>query len=157
MGSQLLHHCNPHRQKMRIETLVVFVVILGIVATAEIGKSNRSSKSESDSQSDSSTDSNLANNKRALLRDYSGHRHHRNRHNHHHGHSDREYSKSGNSGYGNSKSYSADLAPAAPAAAILVNITEQLERVYYLCIMMFSLIGNAWCTEMNVHDILTIR
>eukprot|EP00731_Ephydatia_muelleri_P025524 Em0017g607a len=42
---------------MRIETLVVFVVVLGIVAAAEIGTFDRSAKSKDRSQSDLSTDS----------------------------------------------------------------------------------------------------
>lgn len=97
---------------MRIETLVVFIVILGIVAAAEIGRFDRSAKSASDSNS-SGTNFNPADKKRVLLRDYYGRHHH-----HHHGNgyggygygkSGYGYSKSGygytKSGYGHSKSY----------------------------------------------------
>ena len=84
--------------KMRIETLVVFVVVLGIVAAAEIGMSDRNAKSKDSSQSDSSTDSNPGpDKKRGLLRDYSGH------HEHHYG--GKGYYKGGKYGYYSKSGY----------------------------------------------------
>ena len=84
--------------KMRIETLVVFVVVLGIVAAAEIGTFDRSAKSKDRSQSDLSTDSKPGpDKKRGLLRDYSGH------HKHHYG--GKGYYKGGKYGYYSKSGY----------------------------------------------------
>eukprot|EP00731_Ephydatia_muelleri_P025585 Em0017g668a len=83
---------------MRIETLVVFVVVLGIVAAAEIGTFDRSAKSKDRSQSDLSTDSKPGpDKKRGLLRDYSGH------HKHHYG--GKGYYKGGKYGYYSKSGY----------------------------------------------------